>query len=337
MKKKGLIISTIVMVVVLIASLTTATYAWFSQAASVSVDEIQFSVDAGADLQIGVAATNAYVSSPTQMDFYSGDDTAYAISGASAGTWTSSMNALGARVNTNLDLSGMTKAVSTGTADTSGSEPVYTMDASFTFGHDFYKANGAGASVTASTVEPAIANGTGDGTSGTTKGDYLDVCFGVAAATDGVESISCIVAVLPTVSTYLGMNAAIHVRYCIDADDTVAGNWHEVDMYNKLTASGALEANSFTANCSYLTKQSDLSTQKPTYTISGITWKQGDAAIKLNIAGTAGSGTALERTIHQIHLIVFVDGYDADCNNSSLGVGSSIQVHFVNTNISSGD
>lgn len=29
MKKKGLIISTVVMVVILIASLTTATYAWF--------------------------------------------------------------------------------------------------------------------------------------------------------------------------------------------------------------------------------------------------------------------------------------------------------------------
>ena len=32
MKKKGLIISTVVMVVVLIASLTTATYAWFTAA-----------------------------------------------------------------------------------------------------------------------------------------------------------------------------------------------------------------------------------------------------------------------------------------------------------------
>ena len=39
MKKKGLIISTIVMVVVLIASLTTATYAWFNASSEVKVND----------------------------------------------------------------------------------------------------------------------------------------------------------------------------------------------------------------------------------------------------------------------------------------------------------
>ena len=37
MKKKGLIISTVVMVVVLIASLTTATYAWITGTSTVKV------------------------------------------------------------------------------------------------------------------------------------------------------------------------------------------------------------------------------------------------------------------------------------------------------------
>ena len=42
MKKKGLIISTVVMVVVLIASLTTATYAWFT--ASSKTEESTYKV-----------------------------------------------------------------------------------------------------------------------------------------------------------------------------------------------------------------------------------------------------------------------------------------------------
>ena len=54
MKKKGLIISTVVMVVVLIASLTTATYAWFTAADSVKVDSISLSVKSSAKVNVGV-------------------------------------------------------------------------------------------------------------------------------------------------------------------------------------------------------------------------------------------------------------------------------------------
>ena len=54
MKKKGLIISTVVMVVVLIASLTTATYAWFTSADAVKVDSINLNVKSSAKVQVGV-------------------------------------------------------------------------------------------------------------------------------------------------------------------------------------------------------------------------------------------------------------------------------------------
>ena len=53
MKKKGLIISTIVMVVVLIASLTTATYAWFSTSASATISPMNIQTIASEGLQIG--------------------------------------------------------------------------------------------------------------------------------------------------------------------------------------------------------------------------------------------------------------------------------------------
>ena len=54
MKKKGLIISTIVMVVVLIASLTTATYAWFASNATVSVSDMTLTTKAADGLEISV-------------------------------------------------------------------------------------------------------------------------------------------------------------------------------------------------------------------------------------------------------------------------------------------
>ena len=57
MKKKGLIISTVVMVVVLIASLTTATYAWFSAQAQATVEDLSITTNAATGLQIAMTKT----------------------------------------------------------------------------------------------------------------------------------------------------------------------------------------------------------------------------------------------------------------------------------------
>ena len=57
MKKKGLIISTVVMVVVLIASLTTATYAWFNAQAQATVDDLTITTNAATGLQIAMTKT----------------------------------------------------------------------------------------------------------------------------------------------------------------------------------------------------------------------------------------------------------------------------------------
>ena len=58
MKKKGLIISTVVMVVVLIASLTTATYAWFSSQAQAEISNVSVYTQATDGLQVAVKTTN---------------------------------------------------------------------------------------------------------------------------------------------------------------------------------------------------------------------------------------------------------------------------------------
>ena len=84
MKKKGLIISTVVMVVVLIASLTTATYAWFSAQASATVDDLAFTTKAADGLQIAmknagsttaeyVSGNLTYNSAATDNNYWEGD------------------------------------------------------------------------------------------------------------------------------------------------------------------------------------------------------------------------------------------------------------------------
>ena len=65
MKKKGLIISTVVMVVVLIASLTTATYAWFSSQAMAKISSLNVQTVASTGLTIAATGTGGAVTSGT--------------------------------------------------------------------------------------------------------------------------------------------------------------------------------------------------------------------------------------------------------------------------------
>ena len=70
MKKKGLIISTVVMVVVLIASLTTATYAWFSVNPNAEISNITVETKASEGLEIA-----AYHIADGAISLYSGNVT----------------------------------------------------------------------------------------------------------------------------------------------------------------------------------------------------------------------------------------------------------------------
>ena len=82
MKKKGLIISTVVMVVVLIASLTTATYAWFSVSASATINNISITTQASDGLVIA-----SYDPSATDFVLYSGE-----VSATNAADYETSQN-----------------------------------------------------------------------------------------------------------------------------------------------------------------------------------------------------------------------------------------------------
>lgn len=97
MKKKGLIISTIVMVVVLIASLTTATYAWFNASSFAAVDQIALNVGAASSVAIGVKSANN--ADTSQASYMSGQ-----VSYGSDGLWADGNNVLGSSISTGLTL-----------------------------------------------------------------------------------------------------------------------------------------------------------------------------------------------------------------------------------------
>ena len=73
MKKKGLIVATIVMVLVLAVSLTTATYAWFSTAAEAEVTEITVTVGQSPNLLVGVKSTQTDSIPSSYAEFRTGE------------------------------------------------------------------------------------------------------------------------------------------------------------------------------------------------------------------------------------------------------------------------
>ena len=333
MKKKGLIISTVVMVVVLIASLTTATYAWFTASAETTIEKIDFSVSSGSDVSIGLSSTNTYQAGASSGAFRSGTTTIgntyattdtnntsvpNAVLQAGPGYWDGN-EGLGNKIDMQLSLTNMTKAVGTGksgaTADgTFNLAAIRTLATADNTG--MVVSEGLGTSASKNGATPAYG-----------QKDYLDVVIGVQAAAADLWSIVCNVTINPNANDIdLGMNAAIHVAWAIDGMiDADTPKNQVVDAYgsnhyNKTTASlaktlvgGKTNTVDFGGNESQ-------------------TLNNGATNVPITIASTAGGTAYLDRsTIYQIHLLIWIDGIDGDCNDQAKGVSSSIYINFSTT------
>ena len=340
MKKKGLIISTVVMVVVLIASLTTATYAWFTQTSTVTVDSIGFGVNAGADLVIGLSKTNDFVATPTQAAFFSGATTYKPGADFNQqGEWTGDVNALASNIDLNgLTLQNIKKAVGTGTfTGTAGStydEGTNTIkdgtnlngtaDNSFNnvnYKTGMIKAEGQATSVDAKTIDKAWK-----------QYDYLDVVMGVQAAKANLTSMTCYVTVNPGTASIIGMNAAIHVAYeVVKPGATATNTLEDKDIYGEAKFGNA--PNTIT-NTVYNEAKTAYDTAHET-TSTGMLCLGGDAAVALNQGAitlpitidTSADGIDVNG-IYQIHLVIYIAGFDGDCLEAAKGVSSTIYITF---------
>lgn len=63
-------------------------------------------------------------------------------------------------------------------------------------------------------------------------------------------------------------------------------------------------------------------------TIAGITWRDGAVTREIEIFGD-GTNAVTQGEIHQIHIKLFINGEDPDCNNNAANVASQITINFI--------
>ena len=319
MKKKGLIISTVVMVVVLIASLTTATYAWFTSADAVKVDSINLNVKSSAKVQVGVR-----VNDTTGYDGYrfnemtpNGDLT----NGGWGNTvvWADNENiGLGSTLTfSGLDL-GRDKAVGSSNANAGwGNETSQAKfdAATMVFGTAaapkyIVKAKGDGTSVNYATAALADANR-----------DYLDATIGVEAYDEDITGTYVKVTVTTTDSNKtLGINASVH--FVIKIGDKYIDFQPFGDTSKHTTTKSSLNHNTLPAGnigyCSYAGSQ----VSSTFYFWVGQGEKKADDSYP--VLQTKG------QDIRDFRILAYIDGADPHCVKDAVG-GCKIDIEFDGT------
>ncbi len=308
MKKKGLIISTIVMVIVLIASLTTATYAWFSATNATTIDGFDVSVVPGNTLKIGLRATSTgYDAGASETDFvtgdlvYAGNSTAGKIYG---GTWigngATATPGLGATLTHNIKWGAQDMAVGyDGTATTVAGATNATMVArTDDFSDDetagfFIKANSNDADTAIGTPEAAVANT-----------DYVYFDLGVAPTKD-LSAKPSLYIIAETEEKYLGIGASIHVAYRVNG-----GEWDDACIYGNDAYTTEI------ATRTAPTKPSDV--DDAALTTAGIspTFDAGMGMVTIPLTATKVNG------LDQVEVIIYIAGADTDCITKAVSNGT---------------
>lgn len=338
MKKKGLIISTVVMVVVLIASLTTATYAWFTASNRTVISGFDVSVVASNAINIGVKKDNAHKVGAINDDFLSGTvlwvNKTPGELGTAAGEWTEGTPGLSATLNHQINWGAQSKAVgalngTTNTLSTSTGDYGFIGNGTFNGTQATGKGNTAGSNVylnaanldkgtTLSTPAAALANvGATDG-EGPQNGDYAYLFLG-AAPTKELESNTLYILLDGTASTgtNIGILSAVHVAYRVTkagAQETTTA-WTEVEFFAGKSYSDTLNSATLTwtteENAAYSTA------------FDGATAPPSKASL-IKIEGLSTSQSAID----QIEIIVYIAGSDADCIDNAKNASGSIKMFF---------
>ena len=326
MKKKGLIISTVVMVVVLIASLTTATYAWFTTSDTTSIQGFNVSVNAGNVMNIGLNSSSltdySSTASPDMFVFGScayvgGDDGQFAT-----GYWTGTTG-LGAGVTHDIVWSSQSKAV--GFAKLADSAAATTVTDATIGGLDFegwnkiIAANGARGKIDAGTARFAVANKkTTADSDDSTNGDFVYMFLGAqptTTLTDGTNKLHVVIQPQGAGTTN-GMAAAIHVAYKLNG-----AAWVDVDFSDKASSGyGAYDkarsGNSAIINGDVTGTPTEGFTGVGTYNSSNKTTTIA-GAVGIDIPLTQYTDATQAAPLDQIQLIIYISGADQDCFDSA--------------------
>ena len=327
MKKKGLIVATIVMVLVLAVSLTTATYAWFTVSASTSIEGFNLSVSAGNAVNIGLSPDNTWKAGASPDNFVSGDCSYAGTEGTLTGGWTGSVASLGATIDHTINWGEMEKAVGF-----SSDENVATDAKNATFANTklatqpnwtrIVKANGNATTFTGNAAY-AVANGV-TGESGV-KGDFVYLFMGAQPAKAlqaGTNKLYIVVQSASTGST-IGMAAAIHVAVRQHTDDAKTEAWTDYDA--------------FTTSNNYKTPKAGLKVELPweitteqksatgAEVAGGKSTIPNAAVVTIDLSDWDGTGDA---PLDQFEIIVYLAGSDPDCIDAAKNGGINVFLFF---------
>ena len=349
MKKKGLIISTVVMVVVLIASLTTATYAWFTVSNKTTISGFNLSVVAGNAVNIGVKKDNEHKVKATNDDFLSGDvtwtnKTNSGQIGKDAGAWSGGTAGLSSTLTHNINWGEQSKAVGAFNAESYSAESDskkygyigdtktvvssgnnYTGMGNTASGNQntFLNAANLGTGTTLASITPAYAN---KGTEEGSKGDYAYLFLGAAPAEELVNNT--LVLVLDgssSTGTNVGMLAAVHVAYRVTkaGAENVTTKWTEAQFFE----------------CGY-----DASLQSQSVTWTAAESKAYETAYTNSTAPTTKVGVVkidglsiAQGAIDQIELIIYIAGSDPDCIDNAKNASGEIKMFFATESATASD
>ena len=345
MKKKGLIISTVVMVVVLIAALTTATYAWFTASTKTEISGFDVSVVSANAVNIGMKKEYGFSSAPSPTEFATGSVT-FAAGGTitsgpgkitSPGSWAGTSDGFSATLDHNINWGSQPQAVGVTTATDVTAENVaqkatldntkfwvnHTVDSNnITYGN----ANTGKTAVVAANKAQGSEALTGQklaranvGASEDTAGDYVHFILGVQP-TKELATNNFIIMITPSGNTStLGVLASIHVAYRVKADGQTATGWTEVDVYgaNHGTTKVADVANAGVSD-------SVQAAYKSTYE---------NAAVPTGSAACVISGLdTVTNKVSQVEVVIYMAGADSDCTDTGKTASGEIKMFFETTN-----
>lgn len=314
MKKKSLLVATIVMVLVLAVSLTTATYAWFSATASATVESIRLEATAADGLIIGALGTTTAQASRQYTDYRYGDI-----------VWDGSKwngdSYMGTKLNfqiqdpqdatQNIDMTiGASKAVSYTTTSISGtgSASSVTIPA-----NSWYKANGDASVLDTTSIAPAVV-----------QQDYID--FDLAVTTSKVNSVSqayMTLQIVPTAQAQIKMAAAIHFYLAIYDGTTETVITDTIANGGMSAYPGKVQSNNFTGNVTAGTYVGTAgSTPDDQHTVA-----VGDWYYIVPLYDSATQMTPFEDLI-QVKLIVWIEGEDDACIIANAGTGADVKIFF---------
>lgn len=328
MKKKGLIIATIVMVLVLAVSLTTATYAWFTVSDVTTIEAFNVEVVPNNAVRIGVKANNTYEAAGATNPalYYNGDvvygnQTAGAIGG---GQWTGSQDGLGASINHNIAWGSQKKAV--GITSAAVAEATYGNTTAWTATTGtVVAANGKENQQSTAKLDNPVAARANLGETEGAAGDYAYLFLGVQAVKElTTNQLIILVDNEGSKSQYVGIMSAVHVAYRING-----GEWKDEDVFgaDKADTTDTIEGNHYNTLVSAVTTNLTAE-QQASYTKSYDNKAfpaNGAMGAVIDLSTLANSPTG---DIVQIELVIYLAGADTDCITGALGSSGNISIFF---------